>query len=306
MIVALKQDLFRRLNQPNPRFRHRTDPELVRVWGRITDELGEIEVLLARTPTARPGAVGALEELVATRPDGESPWTLDFARKFDHSVRTIVPLFADAAYLRATFGTTKIKGRFVKVFDERRLTAVEQTLTQDHPTPEDVARIADDLRKVMMHRANKRRKSQAKLGLRASMLRSMLIQLSLFVVATGVVLAVAGQSTAWFVVVAVFTAALGSILSAFFKLRDELDTLTDLRAFRAALVVQPFFGAAAGLFAFLAVRADVLHLPAHTASFTPYGVYGFLAGFSEPFLFGVVRRLTRETDRKATPQAKKR
>jgi hypothetical protein len=307
-VAALEADLLRRLNAARPRFQRRTDPEIVRVWGRIRDELAEIQLLLARTQTALPGAVTELENLLATRPDSELPWTLAFARGFDHSLRTVVPLFADPAYLRAAIGTRKIKKRFADAFGEKRLAAVEQTLGQDDPNPKEVAQIAFDLRTVFMHRANKRRKSHARLAIRAGTLWRMLIPLLLLVLTTGLLLAVARPTTTWFVLVAVFTAALGSVLSGFFKLRDDLRRLTDLRAFRAALVVQPFVGAAAGLFAFLLVRADVLHVPTADSapSFTPYGVYGFLAGFSEPFLLGVVRRLTPESDAAETPQGTKK
>jgi hypothetical protein len=307
-VSALESDLFLRLNQPRRWFRRRTDPEVVRVWGRIREELGEIQVLLGRTRTAQSGAVRELEDLLATQPAKEDQWTLDFARRFDHSLRQIVPLFADSAYLRAAFRTNKTKKRFVEAFGEDRFTAVERTLEQDDLTLEELAQIAVELRMAWVHRANERRKSHAKIDVRASLLRRMLILLLVVVSSSVVVLAVAKETTAWFVLVAVCTGALGSILSGFFNLRDDVHRLTDLRAFRTALFVQPFVGAAAGLFAFLLVRADVLHVPSADPgpAFTPYGLYGFLAGFSEPFLIGAARRLASEPDAAALDGSKRR
>src|SRR5207302_2641232 len=54
-VADLEADLFKRLNEPRRRPWHRTDPELVRVWGRIMDELGEIQFLLERSEERRVG-----------------------------------------------------------------------------------------------------------------------------------------------------------------------------------------------------------------------------------------------------------
>jgi hypothetical protein len=295
-IGALEADLARRLNEPRTRLGRPTDPEIVRVWGRILEELSQLQLLLARATTAQPGALEALENLLATQPEADRAWALDFARTFDHSLRALVPLFADVPFLRTVIGSRKTRSRFKDAFGNDRLNEVDAWLEQKDPEPKQIATIAAELRTMATYRANKRRKSHARLAIRAATLRQMLFLLLVVVVGTGLVLAWAGHSTAWFVLAAASTGALGSVLSGFFKLRDELHGLTDLRTFRAVLLVQPLVGAAAGLFAFLAVRAGVLSIPDATPgpSLIPYGVYGFIAGFSEPFLIGVVKRLAPE------------
>lgn len=293
-VGELKADLSRRLNERRARFGRRADPEIVRVWGRIIDELAEIQLLLARAEKVQPGAVSALESLLATQPEAGRPWTLDFARTFDHSLRELVPLFADATYLRGAFGSKNIRKRFEQAFGEQRLADVDKCLREALCKPEHIETITAELRTVSLYRANDQRKDHARLAIRAATLRWMLMLLLLLVLGTGAVLAWAGDTTGSFVLVAASTGALGSVLSGFFRLRDDLHRLSDLRAFGAVLFVQPLVGAAAGLFAFLAVDAGVLDIPTSGSapSYTPYGVYGFIAGFSEPFLLGVVKRLT--------------
>jgi hypothetical protein len=305
--ASLEADIARRLNGPRSArgLRKRVarhDPELVRVWGRIRESLADLELLLGRTEPTVGGAERELDTILRSAPNQADEWTLEFARGLDHALRAVVPLFADVAYLRASLGAAKTSERLAKSVGGDRAKELRRLLMSDEPSPDDVAEIAFGLRRVAQDRANKRRKDHARLAVREALLRQMLLPLLALVVAVSVVLAVAGESTGWFVVVGAATGALGSMLSGSFRLRDELRRLTDLRAFRPALWVQPLLGAAAGLFAFLVVRADVLRVPSQSpgSSLTAYGVYGFLAGFSEPFLLGIVKRLAAEPDQAKT------
>ena len=115
------------------------------------------------------------------------------------------------------------------------------------------------------------------------------------VCATGAAIAFADDTTAWQVVVAGLAGALGSVLSGFFKLRDKLSKLRELRSFDGAVLAQPLVGATAGLFAYALVRAGILHLPPPDSQPTTssYVIYGFVMGFSEPFLLDVVGKVAR-------------
>jgi hypothetical protein len=91
------------------------------------------------------------------------------------------------------------------------------------------------------------------------------------------------------------------MLSGVFNLRG-LRRLIDLRVFQAGMSVQPFIGAAAGLFLFLLIESDVVSLPGTTNKTNVWPVlatYGFIAGFSEPFLLGTVRSVAGTAEKNA-------
>jgi hypothetical protein len=297
-IVVLERDVLVRLSgRPSLAHPLRPDPELVRVWGRIKEDLDEIHRLLVARDSHRPGALQQLDALLGTAPEPSQPWALDFAREFGHSLRALVPLFGDAAYLQAALGAKSTRKRFGRVLGDRRLAEATDLLDAE-PSALDVARVADELRLIRLDSAGDRRRSHARLALRSRQLTRTLLLMAPLVVATAAAIAVADETTAWHITVAILTGALASVLSGFFTLRDSLSRLRDLRAFRAALFLQPFVGAAAGLFAFLLVDTGVLHLPPADAEPTigAFALYGFLAGFSEPFLLRTVKRLTGEPD----------
>lgn len=298
-VADLESDLARRLNTPSSRRRFwllasRVDPEVVRVWGRIQESLSDLALLLVRTNVAQHGADAKLASLLRSKPVDREQWTLAFARSFDHALRAVVPLFADEAYLRSTILTAKTSKRLQKSFGAERAKQIERLVENGELDSRKVETLAFALRRVALDRANKRRKDHARTAVRSELLKRMLGPLLIMVAITTFVFAKADDGKAWSVVVALTSGALGSILSGSFRLRDEVTRLTDLRAFSPGVWVQPLLGAAAGLFAFLIVRAGLLRLPstADVASVTGYGVYGFLAGFSEPFLLGIVKRLS--------------
>lgn len=95
------------------------------------------------------------------------------------------------------------------------------------------------------------------------------------------------------------TGGLGSTLSGFYKLRDKVSHLNDLRSFRAAMWAQPFVGAVAGVLLFLIIRSGVIGLGISVKGdlWPVFGIYGFLAGFSEPFFLGLVERVAGAADK---------
>lgn len=101
-----------------------------------------------------------------------------------------------------------------------------------------------------------------------------------------------GSLPASVVVLVAVAGAVGATVAGAFKLR-ELLTMTQFRLLGFGLAVQPFIGAAAATFLLLVLQSDLLVLPGTDApvSWAALGTYGFAAGFSEPFFFGIVRRL---------------
>jgi hypothetical protein len=308
LIAELQRDLYRRLQARQESHSDRfcrligasQRVELVRVWQAASDDLGELQRLLEDNGAWLNNDAVMLEQLIVKAQDQTGTESIEAARQFRFELRAALPLFADRAYLRAALDS-KMLERFEKKFGCVRLEEVKRQLASDAPiiveeecVDDATRRIALELREIQRGRASRRRKSHARMAMRSALLLKMLAILLPLTVATATVLALAAPTTGWSVAIAAILGSLGSVLSGFFKLRDDLDHLNEFRSFNAALLAQPLVGAAAGLLGFLLVRAGVLALPParQAPSIWTFGVYGFLVGFSEPFLFGIVRRLS--------------
>jgi hypothetical protein len=94
--------------------------------------------------------------------------------------------------------------------------------------------------------------------------------------------------------------AIGGTLSGARALRETSD-IKRTRVFQAWWWVQPVVGAAVGLFTYALLTSGVLTLPgaslgeevAHTSGLV---VYSFAAGFSEPFVLGILEKITGAAD----------
>jgi hypothetical protein len=80
--------------------------------------------------------------------------------------------------------------------------------------------------------------------------------------------------------------------------------LTDTQTFQTWWWVQPLVGSAVGLFVFALLSSPVLTLPGSTSDnatsrAAAFVVYAFLAGFSEPWLLGIMDRIGGVADRAA-------
>ncbi|WNG44015.1 hypothetical protein F0U60_07835 [Archangium minus] len=95
--------------------------------------------------------------------------------------------------------------------------------------------------------------------------------------------------------VALATGALGAVLSGVYRLRDRVKSIRDLHSSWATYLIQPFIGATAGLLLFVVLRSGYVKFgnfePARL-HFVHYAVLGFVAGFAEPFLLGIVGRIS--------------
>lgn len=82
----------------------------------------------------------------------------------------------------------------------------------------------------------------------------------------------------------------------FFRLRDLLQGLGEVRAFGAATVIQSLAGAAFGMLLGIVMDAGVLGIqaPAGGNRAAVFAVFGFIGGFSEPFALGVIDKAVGE------------
>ena len=124
----------------------------------------------------------------------------------------------------------------------------------------------------------------------------LLVLVALF--ATGIVIVEPGSS--WQdVLLAASAGALGAVMSGTYKLRDEIEHVNDLRAFKPVILVQPLLGASAALFILLILESGLIQIGESGLDWATIGALSFVAGFSEPFVLGVVHRVTGMTDETA-------
>jgi hypothetical protein len=139
---------------------------------------------------------------------------------------------------------------------------------------------------------------RARFAMRARLL--LVMALVLIVVLAGLLVVLplvhdgTGQPLDRLVVLAVTLAgALGGTLSGTRALR-KLRKLTDLRLFQAGMIVQPLLGGSAALVLLLLLQSRIVRLPGTTGegpTWATWALYGFLAGFSEPFFLAIVERV---------------
>jgi hypothetical protein len=284
----LETDLFRRLNQ-RERWRFcASNPELIRLWGRMKDDLARVRALIERQPPEE-AADSELRALLEHAPGADEKWSVPAARELSYSITEILPRFGDATYLATLLDDREIADRFKDRFGKDALKASREALRESPPV---VTRAREQLIELHRGRARKRRKEHARQALRGQALLWLLVILIPIVVAAAAVVAAASRTgLAWGVTGAVLLGALGSVLSGAYKV-PKLLKLRELRSFSAGLFLLPVLGAAAGLVLFLLLRTNVVELPGtKTASTYTYALYGFLAGFSEPFFLRLVGRL---------------
>jgi len=135
---------------------------------------------------------------------------------------------------------------------------------------------------------------RARMKMRAKNLRVLAALLGPLILGFGWLLAAhqIGSDSASGVGLVAVVGALGSIMSGTIRARDKLVRGSDLRAFRNGLLAQILLGAGASLFLLLLLGSSILAI-AGTNSLAGKAVFGFVAGFSEPFFLKTVERVAK-------------
>jgi hypothetical protein len=185
----------------------------------------------------------------------------------------------------------------------------------EHPLPR-IATSAGDadqaarLRVWLLHDHEVRRKRGAHERARAALRTHYLQRVGAILWALVLTSTVVGLSVANDVGGLLLTAlagATGGALSGTRALRETVN-LTRARAFQAWWWIQPAVGATVGLLIYAVLQSPILSLPgsdsastvARTSSLT---VYAFAAGFSEPFILGILAKITGAADAAANDAA---
>jgi hypothetical protein len=155
----------------------------------------------------------------------------------------------------------------------------------------------DDVRQQLLDlryaRMTQYRRTGLQLAEKARLLRGLAVGLTALVIATAIAAVVASNdpdatwASLW---LAASAGALGAGVSGIYKLRDEIQRARAIREFRATLLAQLAVGMAAGLFVELVLESGLVTV-AGAQPWAVKGVTAFVAGFSEPFFLGAVRRV---------------
>jgi len=177
-------------------------------------------------------------------------------------------------------------------FDHAELSGLIQGLKSDGEVSSARARSAaiDRITTVYYMRMDHHRHDRAQSQLRTNYFFALMAVLGGNLLACAVAIKLRADQP---LLIACLMGALGSILSGIYKLRDEELGIRQLRSIWPVLVIQPLVGAAAAMLVFAVLKTGIIQV----ATFDPakeswpfFATFGFVAGFSEPFFLGVVRR----------------
>lgn len=99
------------------------------------------------------------------------------------------------------------------------------------------------------------------------------------------------RPSVWATVMLPIAGAVGAALSGTLKARDQLNREVDIGRFKDGLLAQLLVGAAAAVIVVVILKANLTSVgKVEPASIAAQAAFGFLAGFSEPFVLGVVGR----------------
>ncbi|WP_164021332.1 hypothetical protein [Pyxidicoccus trucidator] len=276
------------------------DPELVKAFSRISSRLVELRVYreLGAAVTRPPLPVQALASVLRRITDKLGR---DAAWDAAEDLKITLLYFAPDAHL-----SSLLEGEAsLKEFREQRAAAekTDQALSESWREA-----VIDRLATLYQQRMDSWRHDRANAQLRANYFFAVTAVL-------GGVLALAGVMTLWegnpfvgavntFLLTAMAAGALGSVLGGVYTLRDEVLGIRQLRAFWPVLTAQPFVGATAAMLLFAVLTSgliQVANLEVDSLTWQHHTVFGFLAGFSEPFFLGVVKRVAGSVDEKKAP-----
>jgi hypothetical protein len=276
------------------------DPELVKAFSRISSRLVELRVYLELgAAVARPPppvhAVTSVLQRITDKLGRDAAW--DAAEDLKIALLYFAP---DAHLFSLLEGEAELKG-----LREQRA-AAEKTGEALSPSWREV--VVDRIASLYQQRMDSWRHDRANEQLRANYYFAVTVVL-------GVVLGLAGVMTLWegkpfddpvntLLLTAMAAGALGSVLGGVYSLRDEVMGIRQLRAFWPVLTAQPFVGATAAMLLFAVLTSGLIqvgNLDVESFTWQHHTVFGFLAGFSEPFFLGVVKRVAGLADEKKAP-----
>ena len=348
--ILKQEDKIRNQLSARPRWRFWSghNPELIKVLGLIHSRLSEISrLLILRSSNSSPVIPNIERNLNEMMKEDFRSFDINSAWEFSDSLRRILLMLGDDSYILAHLANEKVGNadenallKWERFIDGTKLDDLLKAYQEGQVTPNQRGQAIEYLSLVYSARSNFGRHQRAIVNLRERYLNALtftltalliLLLLSTFLVTNRdfyflpIVDFKSVVKSIWdfpakhlfndpqvrLFIVAAFTGGIGSVLSGFFKLRDKVVGIHDLRSFKAAMRAQPFVGATIGVVFYLLVLSGIFSLGAVKPSpdgpailpWSLLGIYCFFAGFSEPFFLGVVQRVAGEADKHGGDQS---
>jgi hypothetical protein len=280
------------------------DPELRKLLGRI----------YASTTAARRlyegGAfdehqAGRLRDLLGIKP--ETIDGLDVALEVTDRWDQLLIEVGDAEYLctlleveyaRVDAGTTAVTWK--TLYGDRRAKASDAFVKGEQVEGRDLEEARRRLASLYRSRLVLYSLYRARVQMKRNFLLVMAPALGVLVALFAAAIALAEPGSNWReILLSGAAGAVGATMSGTYKLRDQIDHINALREFKPVIVVQPLLGAAAALFVLLILESGLVQIGDSPLDWATIGAVSFVAGFSEPFVLGVVRRVTGMADEPA-------
>lgn len=275
----------------------RRDPELRKILARINGLLDELRRRHGAGEIADSGQE-RVRQVLALAPDR---LTLDAALEAHDTLERVVIETGDASYICAEIERERLWAQGSTTWltwDRMYGTSVPEAVEIHRAGRVVPAEQLDAARNQLssfrrargndyqVHRARQRMRAR-NLNLLAALLVPLVVALALLLAAKPV-----GGASARDVGLVAVLGALGAVMSGTIRARDRLVRGSDLRAFRAGLLAQVLIGAASSLILFLLLASSILTI-AGADSVEGRAIFGFVAGFSEPFFLKTVERVAR-------------
>jgi hypothetical protein len=275
----------------------RANPELVKIMGFVRDEVGEASRLRAK----RKQLDATVEHDLKAALETADIRSIDRGWEVWGALKRLNLLLGDRSYIaglleheRAHVHDETHWHTWDQHFDPRELHRL-LTAYRKAPrvSPSQRATAVDRLTALYLKRAEAGRNRRTRAAVKELYLNRLAAALLVILVCLAASADMSSTRSLWReFLVAACAGALGSTLSGVLKLRDRLVKLDDLRAFRAAMRVQPVVGASAGALVFILLSSHAVAVNnLDPAIWSSPGLLGFAAGFSEPFFIGLVDRI---------------
>lgn len=257
-----------------------------------------------------------VEQLLATEP---ASLTLDLAIEVIDALHRILADIGDARYvceeirgeIQWSSGSTTWM-TWDEMFGAGVPTALETYERGEPVPPAQLAAGARQLASLYRARSEAYLVHRARLKMRASNLRLLAAVLLPVVLGVGLLMAQqgVGAESARGIALVGFAGALGAVVSGTIRARDRSARGSDLRAFRAGFFAQVLVGVGSAFFLLLVLTSGLVDVVG-AGSLEGQAAIGFVAGFSEPFVFRTVERVAsmgedRSEGRPATDEGARR
>lgn len=278
-------------------------PEVRKVRERMYNQVLEVRRLLYRNGAAVSGDLLArLTELLSRRPDISA--SLDYAWELSDSLKVMLPQIADDEYLGLFLENEKVRDDNRRRFswssylDRHELDDLLEAFRSSSVNLAQRTRAIDRLVFLLDKRNEDGAHYRTRMQLRSRYVTKAAYLLGPLVLGLMVATYFAGDDSVAIILVTALAGAVGSSLAGTRKLRDVITT-NDLRTTKIGTLSQPLVGAAAGLATLFLFTSGIVQLPgtgAGSVRWASLAMYGFLAGFSEPFFLKAMEKVAGAAD----------